>query len=83
MPRELKIDGLTEEQCMFLDLIYACDSYDELMGFARELPRREQLQVLTLIQILLHETIEEEMIKPMTSYPEAEQIINKIRKNLK
>ena len=81
--RELKIDGLTEEQCMFLDLIYACESYDELMKFTHRLPRKEQLEVLTLIQILLHETIEEEMIKPMTSYPEAEQIINKIRKNLK
>jgi len=81
--RELRIEGLTEEQCMFLDVIHACESYDELMNFTHSLPRKEQLEVLTLIQILLHETIEEEMIKPMTSYPEAEQIINKIRKNLK
>lgn len=82
MPKELRIDGLTEEQVMFLDLIYACDSYDELMGFANQLPRREHQLVLSLIQILMHETIEEEMIKPMTSYPDAEAIINKVRRNL-
>ena len=80
--REVKIDGLTDDQVVLLDMIYACDSYDELMGWTHELPKRTQLEVLTLIQILLHETIEEEMIKPMTSYPEAEQIINKIRKNI-
>ena len=82
MPREIRIDGLTEEQCMFLDVIYACDSYEELMRFTHDLPRREQLQVLTLIQILLHETIEEEMIKPLTSYPDAERIISQIKRKM-
>lgn len=82
MPREIRIDGLTEEQCMFLDVIYSCDSYEELMNFTHDLPRREQLQVLTLIQILLHETIEEEMIKPMTSYPDAERIISQIKRKM-
>jgi len=80
--RELRIEGLTEEQCMFLDVIYACDSYEELMNFTHGLPRREQLQVLTLIQILLHETIEEEMIKPLASYPDAERIINQIKRKM-
>ena len=80
MPREIRIDGLTPKQCQYLDIIYACDSYDELMNYTKALPRKEQVQVLTLVQILLHETIEEEMIRPMTSYPDAEKIINRIRK---
>ena len=82
MPKQLKIDGLTKEQCMFLDIIYACESYEELMKFTSSLPNSKRLQVLTLVQILLHESIEEEMIKPLTSYPEAEAIIEKVKNGL-
>lgn len=80
--RELRIEGLTERQCRLLDVIYACDTYDELMHWTHQLPKRTQLEVLTLIQLLLHESIEEEMIKPMTSYPEAERMINQVKRKM-
>ena len=80
MPKQIKIDGLTKEQCHYLDVIYTCDSYEELMDYTSGLPKNKRVQVLTLVQILLHESIEEEMIKPLTSYPDAEALINKIRK---
>lgn len=82
MPKQLRIDGLTEDQCILLDIIYACESYDELMDFAHNLPHEERLEVLTLIQIVLHETIEVEMLRPMQSYPDAEYIIEQIRRNI-
>lgn len=82
MPKQIKIDGLTDEQCMFLDIIYDCDSYEELMHFTRGLPKRQQTQIMTLVQMLLHESIEEEVIKPMTSYPDAEALIRKVKDGL-
>lgn len=82
MPREIRIDGLTDDQCRYLDMIYSCDSYEELMNYTHAMPKKEQLQVLTLVQILLHETIEQEYIEPMTSYPDAEAIIDKIKRKM-
>ena len=80
--RQLRIDGLTEEQCMYLDMIYACDSYEELSEIASTLPYAKRLQVMTLVQILLHESIEQEVIENMTSYPAAEEIIEKVKNGM-
>lgn len=80
--RELRIEGLTERQCVLLDMIYSCDSYDELMNWTAGLPKKTQMDVLTLTQLLLHETIEQEMVEPLTSYPDAEYIINKIKSEM-
>jgi len=83
MPHPIMIDGLTQDQVTLLNFIYACDSYDELMEFVGELDGKTQLTALALIQLILYETIEEEYIKPMTRYPDAEFIINRIKKSYK
>ena len=78
MPKEIKIDGLTKRQKNLLDVIYACNTYDELVYFTRRQPPAIREEIWVLTQLLLHETIEEDIIKPMTSYPDAERIMNKI-----
>jgi len=78
MPKEIKIDGLSERQKGLLDIIYACDTYDELVYFTRRQPPEIREEIWTLTQILLYESIEQELIKPMTSYPDAERIMKKI-----
>jgi hypothetical protein len=81
MPHPISIDGLTEDQVTLLNFIYACDSYDELMEFVGKLDKKTQFTARALIQLILFETIEEEYIKPMTRYPDAEFIINRIKKS--
>jgi hypothetical protein len=77
-PKQYKIDGLTERQVGLLDIIYTCDTYDELVYFTRRQPPEIREEIWVLTQLLLHESIEEDIIKPMTSYPDAERIMNKI-----
>lgn len=76
-----QIEGLTERQCGLLDIIYACDSYDELLYFTRRQPEEIQQEIWTLTQLLLHESIEQDVIKHMTSYPDADRIMKKIMKD--
>jgi len=83
MPHPITIDGLTENQVTLLNFIYACDTYDELMDFVDQLDKRTQFTARALIQLILYETIEEEFIKPMTRYPDAEFIINRIKNSYK
>jgi len=79
----ITISGLSKKHVALLDFIYAHESYDDLMEWTHSLPRKMQLEVLTLIKLILLETIEEEMIKPMTRYTDAERIINRIKRNIK
>jgi len=81
MAHPISIDGLTEDQVTLLNFIYACDNYDELMDFVGQLDTKTQRTARSLIQLILYETIEEEYIKPMTRYPDAEFIINRIKKS--
>ena len=83
MPSPIRLEGLSEDDIVLLDIIYSCDDYETLMNWTHTLEKTIQLRVLTLIQIILHETIEEEMIKPMTSYPDAERMINQVRRKFK
>lgn len=83
-PKEIKLDGLTEEQCDMLDLIYACDTMTELKQFLSCLDRKEYSMALSLMQLVMYETIETEMMEPMKQrnfYPDAVRIINKIKKS--
>lgn len=79
-PREIRIDGLTDEQCDMLDLIYACDTSTELREFIGCLDVRERAMAYSLMQLVMYETIEAEIIEPMTHYPDAMRIINKLKK---
>jgi hypothetical protein len=78
-PKEIRIDGLTAEQCDMLDIIYACESYDELKQLMACLDERERIMANTLVTVIMHETIEREVIEPMTYYPDAMRIINKLK----
>lgn len=83
-PKEIRIDGLTDEQCDMLDLIYACDTRAELKQFLSCLDRREHTMALSLMTLVMYETIEVEMIQPMAQrgfYPDAMRIINKLKKS--
>lgn len=83
-PKEIRIDGLNDEQCDMLDLIYACDTSSELKEFLSCLDRREYTMALSLMTLVMYETIEVEMMEPMKQrnfYPDAVRIINKIKKS--
>jgi len=83
-PKEIRIEGLTEEQCDMLDLIYACDTPIELKQFLAHLSRKEHALATTLMTLIVYETIELEMIQPMSQrefYPDAMRILKKLKKS--
>lgn len=76
----MQIEGLNHRQEAMLHVIWGMDSYEELMHWTHTLPRKYQLEALTLIQLILHETIEEQMVEPLNGYyPDAERIIEYIK----
>lgn len=52
-PKEIRLDGLTDEQCDMLDLIYACDTRDELKEFLSCLDRREHTMAMSLMTLVM------------------------------
>jgi hypothetical protein len=46
------------------------------------LDERERIMATTLVTVIMHEEIEQQVIKPMKSYPDAIRIINQIKKKL-
>lgn len=79
--RPVQIDGLSERQVMLCNIIYACDSYDELNDFLKHLDKRDLKDAWTLITLMRHEYIEEEIMSEYIEadyYPDAEDIISKI-----
>lgn len=84
-PKEIRIDGLTNEQCDLLDLMYACDNTTELRELISIMDTPQRQTCYALMQLVMYEHIEEDMMRPMIDrdfYPDAVRIINKIRKNL-
>jgi hypothetical protein len=78
--RQIKISGLSEGDVELLDIIYSMSDYEELMEWVDTLSVKLRRRVQCLIKLILLETIEEEMIRPMTSYPDAERIIEHIKR---
>jgi len=54
----IKIDNLTQAQCMMLDKIWNCVTQDEFLSWYENLDDQDQTQADTLMRLLAYETIE-------------------------
>jgi len=57
----VRIDGLTEEQCNMLDIMWQKDSAKELYDWFEQLPEHKLEMALVLHDILIQEIQEEEV----------------------
>ena len=75
----MQIDGLTQEQKELLELIWSLESYEELLEFLDVLTPEDRRTAQTLIKLILLERIEDDLVKPLTHYPDAEMFIEYIK----
>lgn len=74
------IDGLTDRQVQLCDMLWACDTEEDILELALALPpvEREQLAVLQEMMIL---EASEEQLNGMSTFPDADALLKKIKKN--
>jgi hypothetical protein len=75
---EYKIDGLTRKQVALLDIMWTLEDQDSVSNFIRSLPEDDRLQAQSLMTLLIHETLEE-FLEGVTEFPEAQEVIERIR----
>lgn len=75
---EYKIDGLTKKQVAILDIMWTLEDQDSVHNFIRSLPPADRLQAQSLMMLLVHETLEE-WLEGVTEFPEAKEVIERIR----
>jgi hypothetical protein len=81
MEKKIQIEGLTEEQSKLLTMIWHIDTYEEMREFRAMLIPEQQMMMDSLMTLIMHEFIEMD-IREMDYYPDAEEIIERIRNGL-
>jgi hypothetical protein len=74
----MRIDGLTERQVELLDTMWEIEEFDELEAWMATLSRADRIEAENLQRLVILETFEEMMAN--SKYPEANMVIDKIRK---
>ena len=74
----MKLDGLTEHQVELLDTMWAIKEFDELEAWMATLTRADRIEAESLQRLVVLEAFEELMEE--SKYPEANRVIDKIRK---
>ena len=74
----MRIEGLTEHQVELLDTMWAIEEYDELEAWMHTLCRADRVEAENLQRLVVLETFEE--LLESSKYPEANRVIDKIRK---
>jgi hypothetical protein len=75
---EYKIDGLTKKQVALLDIMWTLDDEQSVENFVRSLPRADQQQAQSLKTLLIHEMMEE-FLEDITEFPDAQEIIQRVK----
>jgi hypothetical protein len=74
----MRLDGLTERQVELLDTMWAIEEFTELEDWMATLSLAERVEAENLQRLVILETFEELMAD--SKYPEANQVIDRIRK---
>ena len=56
----ISITGLTHKQKVFMDVMWTMDSMPAVQAFIKTLPKRDQQDCLSLVEIAVQETLEED-----------------------
>jgi len=74
----MQINGLTERQVELLDTMWEIEEFTELEAWMATLTRADRFEAENLQRLVILETFEELMAD--SKYPEANQVIDRIRK---
>lgn len=73
----MTIDGLTEEDVVILDEMWAIDSREELKLYLNGLSSRKRQKAITLLEMVTLSSIDDN-VNAMDKYPEAEMMLKSI-----
>ena len=71
----ITIEGLSYRQRAFADIMWKCQSREQVLGFIRSLPAEFRNEARTVLEMLLAATFDE-----LTDTTEATDLLNHIRK---
>lgn len=74
----MRLEGLTERQVELLDTMWEIQEFEELELWLATLDRADRMEAENLQRLVILETFEELMLD--SKYPEANRVIDKIRK---
>jgi hypothetical protein len=75
---EYNIEGLTKKQVALLDIMWALDDEKSVENFVRSLPLADRQQADSLKTLLIHEVLEE-WLDGVTEFPDAAEVIERVR----
>ena len=74
----LEIHGLTVRQVKLLEIIWSCQTREEIDDLISNLAERDQLECLSLVELLTLEVIDSK-VDSMTRFPKVNKIIKHIK----
>lgn len=78
---EITLTGLNARQKVLADIMWSIEEWDDIERFIRALPTRERAEAKGIVEMMRMELVEsyrKEM--GLTNTPEADRVIDKIRK---
>ena len=76
----ITLTGLTDRQTQLCDMLWACDTQDDILELALALPPVEREQLAVLQEMMIQESVEEEL-SLMERYPDAEAMLERLKKD--
>jgi predicted DNA-binding protein len=76
----LHIDGLTPRQVKICDQLWECNTPEDTSNFIKNLHPSLHNMAATLMQLIIHEALEEQ-IESMDCYPDAENMLKRLKKD--
>lgn len=76
----ITLTGLTDRQTQLCDMLWACDTDEDILELALALPPVEREQLAVLQEMMLQEAVEEEL-SLMERYPDAEEMLERLKKD--
>ena len=76
----ITLTGLTDRQTQLCDMLWACDTQEDILELALALPPVEREQLAVLQEMMIQESVEEEL-SLMERYPDAEAMLERLKKD--
>ena len=76
----ITLTGLTDRQTQLCDMLWACDTQEDILELALALPPVEREQLAVLQDMMIQESVEEEL-SLMERYPDAEAMLERLKKD--
>lgn len=76
----ITLTGLTDRQTQLCDMLWECDTEDDILELAMALPPVEREQLAVLKDMMIQESLEEEL-SLMERYPDAEEMLERLKKD--